>query len=72
MDNDMVVTLSTGITRVNNSVLPKTYVIQDGDSLYKIARRFYGDGALWTALFNRNMDSLAHPLLLKAGTVLKL
>lgn len=70
--NDMVITLSTGITRVNNSVTPKTYVVQKGDSLYKIARRFYGDGAMWTSLYEKNAESISHPLLLAVGTVLQL
>lgn len=28
------------------------YTVQSGDSLYKIAQRFYGDGNLWTAIYN--------------------
>ena len=70
--NDMIVTLSTGVTRVNNSITPKTYVVQKGDSLYKIARRFYGDGAMWTTLYEKNAEVVPHPLLLAAGTVLQL
>ncbi|MBR1566127.1 MAG: LysM peptidoglycan-binding domain-containing protein [Oscillospiraceae bacterium] len=71
-DSDMIITLATGKTRVNNSIMPKTYVVQQGDSLYKIARRFYGDGSLWGQLYEKNVASLTHPLLLPVGTVLYL
>jgi len=71
-DNDMIITLATGKPRVNNAIMPKTYTVQKGDSLYKIARRFYGDGAMWETLYERNAASISHPLLLKVGTVLYL
>lgn len=71
-ENDMIVTLSTGRPRVNNAIMPMTYIVQKGDSLYKIARRFYGDGALWGELYEKNAASLTHPLLIKVGTVLYL
>ena len=71
-DSDMIITLATGKTRVNNSIMPKTYTVQAGDSLYKIARRFYSDGSLWETLYEKNEATLVHPLLLPIGTVLYL
>ena len=71
-DSDMIITLATGKTRVNSSIMPRTYTVQAGDSLYKIARRFYGDGSLWEMLYEKNETTLAHPLLLPVGTVLYL
>lgn len=71
-DNDMILTLATGKTRVNNAILPKSYVVKKGDSLYKIARRFYGNGALWEILYERNASTLTHPLMLPVGTLLYL
>lgn len=68
----MIITLSTGKPRVNNSIMPTTYTFQKGDSLYKIARRFYGDGARWETLFEKNAATLSHPLLIEVGTVLYL
>ena len=70
--NDMVITIATGITRVNNTVRPRTYTVQKGDSLYKIARRFYGNGALWTMLYETNGEIISHHMLINAGTVLQL
>ena len=46
--------------------------MQPGDSLYKIARKMYGDGALWQELYDRNTATLKHPCLLAAGMVLYL
>ena len=71
-DSDMIVTLATGKSRVNNTITPKTYTVQKGDSLYKIARKMYGDGALWSDLYDRNTSTLKHPCLLKEGMVLYL
>ena len=68
----MIVTLATGNTRVNNTIMPKTYVVQPGDSLYKIARKIYGDGAMWQELYDKNTTVLKHPCLLSAGMVLYL
>jgi len=28
------------------------YTVQSGDSLYRIAQRTYGDGNLWTQIYN--------------------
>lgn len=69
-DSDMVITLSTGKVRVNNTIRPTTYTVQSGDSLYKIARKMYGDGAKWQDLYNKNAAILQHPLLVEEGTVL--
>ena len=67
---DYVVTLSTGKVRVNNKILPETYTVRKGDSLYKIARRFHGDGARWRELYEKNAAKLKHPCLVPEGTVL--
>ena len=69
-NSDMIVTLSTGKVRVNNTIMPKTYTVIKGDSLYKIARKMYGNGAKWKDLYDKNSAMLQHPLLLAEGTVL--
>lgn len=68
----MIVTLGTGKSRVNNKITPSTYVVQKGDTLYKIARKVYGDGSMWQQLYDRNTVTLKHPCLLSAGMVLYL
>ena len=47
-----------------------TYVVRRGDTLYSIARRFYGDGKLWTLIRDANRDRIPAPELLRVGTEL--
>lgn len=72
MAEDMVVTLSTGKARVDNRILPNTYTVRKGDTLYKIARMMYGDGGMWEQLYEKNTEILKHPRMLAAGMVLYL
>jgi 5'-nucleotidase len=34
----------------------RTYTIQDGDTLYSLAKRFYGDGQQWQRIADANPD----------------
>lgn len=38
---------------------PATYVVQDGDSLYKIARRFYGKESAWKKIRDANKATIS-------------
>ena len=49
-----------------------TYTVQKGDSLSKIARDKYGDGAKWKAIFEANRDQITNPDLIHPGQVLKI
>jgi nucleoid-associated protein YgaU len=40
---------------------PRTYTVQKGDTLTKLARLYYGDGRLFTKIYNANRDKLADP-----------
>lgn len=58
-------------TRVNNKNIPKTYTVKSGDCLYNIAKKFYGDGSLYTKIYNANKKLIgSNPNLIKAGQVL--
>lgn len=70
-DYGVFATVYGGRTRVNNTISPKTYTVVKGDTIYKIARKLYGDGALWETLVDRNNDIITNPCLLKPGMVLK-
>lgn len=48
----------------------KTYTVLDGDFLWDIAQRAYGDGMMWTKIAQAN--SLVDPNILFTGTVLRL
>jgi nucleoid-associated protein YgaU len=49
-----VVTIETPAPREKTSALPATYTWQGGDRLFLVARRFYGDGRLWTKIVEAN------------------
>lgn len=46
---------------------PATYVVQDGDSLYKIARRFYGKEAAWKQIRDANKATITTDGRVKTG-----
>jgi len=48
------------------------YTVQPGDSLYGIARKFYGNGNLWHTIFDANRDVLDTPSLIRPGIQLKI
>ncbi|HEX6654806.1 MAG TPA: LysM peptidoglycan-binding domain-containing protein [Candidatus Limnocylindria bacterium] len=46
----------------------RTHLIQRGDTLRSLARRFYGDEGLWPVLFEANRKRVAAPEDLRIGT----
>lgn len=52
--------------------LPETYTVQEGDVLWAIALRLYGDAARWQQIYQLNESSLASPEALRVGQVLQL
>ena len=50
----------------------RTITVQPGDSLSKIAKREYGDGNKWRAIFDANRDKIKDPDLIHPGQVLTL
>ena len=51
---------------------PKTYTVQTGDNLTKIARAFYGDGNHWRRILDANRDVLKKDTDLRPGMKLKI
>lgn len=51
---------------------PRTYTVVAGDSLSKIAKKFYGDGKKWKPIFEANRDTVKNPDLIHPGQVLKI
>jgi len=43
------------------------YKVQSNDSLFKIARKYYGDGEKWNKIFEANNDSMSDPDSLYVG-----
>ncbi|MCM0589490.1 MAG: LysM peptidoglycan-binding domain-containing protein [Gloeotrichia echinulata DEX184] len=38
----------------------REYTVQGGDTLGKIAKKFYGDGSMWTVIYERNRDRIGN------------
>ena len=50
----------------------KTYVVQKGDSLSKIAKHEYGDASKWPKIFEANKDTIKNPDLIHPGQSLRI
>lgn len=49
-----------------------TYTVVSGDSLSKIAKRFYGEANQWRKIFDANKDQIDDPDLIHPGQVLRI
>lgn len=54
------------------NVTDGTYTVQSGDTLSKIAKRFYGNANAYQKIFEANRDQLSDPDRIQVGQVLKL
>lgn len=65
-------------TNSNRSVeksVPKTYTVQSGDSLWKIAQKYLGNGNRWNEIYTYNNNKSiigGNPNLIRAGQVLSI
>ena len=49
----------------------QTYTVVSGDCLWNIAKKFYGDGSMYAAIYNANIDVIGgNPNLIYPGQVL--
>jgi hypothetical protein len=48
----------------------QTYTVQEGDSLWAIAERFYGDGNQWSRIAEANSEQVPDPNVIHPGQVL--
>lgn len=56
-----------------NSPAPKqetTYPVEKGDTLWGIAKKFYGNGSKYTKIYEANKDKIKNPNLIYVGQVL--
>ncbi len=51
---------------------PETYVVQEGDTLYKLAVRFYGVRSAWTKIRDANKTEISTDGRVKAGQIIRL
>lgn len=52
--------------------IPDTYVVQEGDTLYKIATRFYGRTSAWKQIREANKDTISTDGRVRAGMKIRL
>ena len=50
----------------------QTYTVVGGDSLSKIAKKFYGSANKWRTIFEANRDRISNPDMIQIGQVLKI
>ncbi len=64
-------TTSTTTTRESSSApTVKTYTVVRGDCLWNIAKKYYGNGAQYTKIYNANKSKISNPNLIYPGQVL--
>jgi len=50
----------------------QTYTVVAGDTLSKIARKFYGQANNWNKIFQANKDQIKNPDMIRPGQVFKI
>ena len=50
----------------------QTYTVVKGDSLSKIAKRFYGDAQQWRKIYEANQDQIKNPDLIYPGQTFRI
>ena len=50
----------------------QTYTVVSGDSLSKIAKKFYGNANAWDRIFQAYRDKISNPDLIRPGQVLRI
>lgn len=64
--------ISNNTQRVDNTIVPQTYVVVKGDCLWNIAKKYLGSGSYWKEIYNLNKDKIKNTNLIYPGQVLKM
>lgn len=67
---DLSVAAGTGGAANAGRAQPRTYTVQNGDTLSRLAERFYGDKMAYMRIFDANRGILKDPDLIHPGQVL--
>lgn len=54
----------------SNAPKVRTYTVKSGDCLWNIAKKYYGNGAQYTKIYNANKGKIKNPNLIYVGQVL--
>lgn len=66
---------NTNSNRPIEKSIPKTYIVQEGDSLWKIAQKYLGDGGRWKEIYTYNNNKSiigGNPSLIRPGQILSI
>ncbi len=50
----------------------RIHVVEKGDSLWKIAEKYYGDGSRWKEIHRANKDRIKDPAVIRRGQKLRI
>lgn len=62
--------VEAGVT--SNAASDQSYTVVAGDSLSKIAKKFYGNANEWRRIFEANKDTIKNPDLIHPGQALRI
>jgi len=62
----------TGGAAAGNAPTARMYIVQSGDSLSKIAKKFYGNANTWKKIFDANRDVVKNPDVIQPGWKLQI
>jgi cobalt-zinc-cadmium resistance protein CzcA len=71
-DFSNVVGGSSSTAKPAEGAAPRTYTVQKGDSLWKIAKHFYGNGGEWKRIHEANKETIHNPDVIQPGWVLRI
>ena len=63
---------TTRETKDPDSNAGTTYTVKEGDSLWAISKKYYGDGSQYTKIYEANKDKIRDPNLIHKGVVLQI
>lgn len=64
--------VSGGSSSTADAKAGRTHTVAKGESLSRIAKRYYGDAKQWRKIFDANKDKIENPDLIFPGQVLKI
>jgi nucleoid-associated protein YgaU len=64
--------VESGSSSTAPSAAGRSYTVQKGDSLSKIAKREYGDAQQWRRIYEANRDVIQNPDLIYPGQVFRI
>lgn len=63
-------TTKSGTQQVQNNTAVKKHTVKKGDSLYSIAKAYYGNGNQYNKIYEANKDKIKNPNSISVGMVL--